>query len=116
MASHIDIGGLSPGTDEGATAIRSPSPMIASARGTSSAAFACTSFWAITRVAITDIQVTLITPSATITEHLHIGKASHLLRRLLREDVEGRFLLSAAEVRDRDRAARAFEAACAAGD
>ena len=44
MTSHI--GGVSPGTDEGAMTIRTPSPTIASASGTSIAAFAGSSFWA----------------------------------------------------------------------
>src|SRR5262249_30048220 len=38
------IGCVSPATDEGATTIRTPSPTIASASGTSMAAFAGTSF------------------------------------------------------------------------
>src|SRR5229473_386849 len=59
------IGGVRPGTDEGAMMIRIPSPTIASASGTSMAAFAGRSFWARTRTAIPDIQVTLMTPSAT---------------------------------------------------
>src|SRR5260370_42709351 len=64
--SHIGgIGGMSPGTDEGAIAIRIPSPMIASASGTSMAALAGRSFWARTRTVIADIQVTLMTLSAT---------------------------------------------------
>src|SRR5258708_4224300 len=56
---------MSPGTDEGAIAIRIPSPMIASASGTSMAALAGRSFWARTRTVIADIQVTLMTLSAT---------------------------------------------------
>src|SRR5258708_33287515 len=60
-----DIGGVSPGTDEGAMTIRIPSPTIASASGTSMAPFVGRSFWARTRPAITDIQATLMTPSAT---------------------------------------------------
>jgi hypothetical protein len=45
--------------------IRIPSPTIASASGISMAALAGRSFWARTRTAITDIHVTLMTPSAT---------------------------------------------------
>src|SRR6266852_4007344 len=60
-----DIGGVSPGTDEGAMTIRSPSPTMASATGTSMAAFAGRSFWATTRAAITNMKVTLMTLSAT---------------------------------------------------
>src|SRR5258708_24723148 len=63
MTSHI--GGVSPGTDAGTMTISIPSPTMASASGTSMAAFAGRSFWAKTRTAITDIQVTLMTPSAT---------------------------------------------------
>src|SRR6266516_6389794 len=63
MTCHI--GGVSPGTDEGARMIQIPSPVIASASGTSMAALAGRSFWARTRTAITDIQVMLMTPSAT---------------------------------------------------
>jgi ABC-2 type transport system ATP-binding protein len=63
MTSHI--GGVSPGTSEGAMTITSPRPAIASASGTSMAALGGSSFWPRTRTAITDIQVTLMTPSAT---------------------------------------------------
>jgi hypothetical protein len=45
--------------------IRIPSPAIASASGRSMAAFAGSSFWPRTRTAITHIQVTLMTLSAT---------------------------------------------------
>jgi hypothetical protein len=45
--------------------IQIPSPVIASASGISMAALAGSSFCARTRTAITDIQVTLMTPSAT---------------------------------------------------
>src|SRR5712691_9358074 len=63
LRSHI--GGVSPGTSEGAVRARMPSPVIASASGTSTAAFAGRTFWARTRTAITDIQVALMTPSTT---------------------------------------------------
>ena len=59
--------GISPGTDEGAITIRIPRPTIASASGTSMAAFAGRSFWARPITAITDIQVMLMTLSATST-------------------------------------------------
>ena len=52
-------------TDEGAMTIRMPSPTIASASGTSMAAFAGRSFWARARTAIAVIQVTLMTPTAS---------------------------------------------------
>ena len=52
-------------TDEGAATIRIPNPRIASVSGASMAAFAGRSFWAKTRTAITDIQVTLMTLSTT---------------------------------------------------
>lgn len=53
------------GTDEGARKITIPSPTIASASGTSMAVLGGRTFWARTRTAITDIQVTLMKPSAT---------------------------------------------------
>ncbi len=56
---------MSPGTADGAITIRIPSPVIASASGTSRAALAGSSFWAVARTAITAIQVMLMTPSAT---------------------------------------------------
>jgi hypothetical protein len=59
------IGGVSPGTDEGASTMRMPSPTIASASGTSMAGFGGRTFWARTRTAITNIQLMLMTPSAT---------------------------------------------------
>src|SRR5580658_7780994 len=66
--SHIgSVGGMSQGTDEGAMTIRSPSPTIASATGTSTAAFAGSSFWARTRTVITPIQATLMMLTATST-------------------------------------------------
>src|SRR5258708_10510511 len=61
----IHIGDVRPGTDAGAMRIRIPSTTIASASGTSMAALVGSSFWASTRAAITPIQVTLMTPSAT---------------------------------------------------
>src|SRR5260370_42068583 len=60
-----DIDNVSPGTDEGAMTTSTPSPTLASATGTSMAAFAGKTFWARTRTATTDIQVTLITLNAT---------------------------------------------------
>src|SRR5215831_3154344 len=63
VTSHI--GGTSPGTDDGARTIQMPIPAIASASGTSTAALAGSSFWPRTRTAITAIQVTLMTPTAT---------------------------------------------------
>src|SRR5437660_4732136 len=62
MTAHI--GGVSPGTDEGPMTIRIPSPTITSASGASTAAFAGRIFWPRMTTAITDIQVTLMTPSA----------------------------------------------------
>src|SRR5712691_7081947 len=59
-----DIGGMSPGTDDGAMTIRIPKPTIASPSGTSMAAFAGSTFWARMRTASTDIHVTLMTLSA----------------------------------------------------
>src|SRR5580704_4397433 len=59
------IGGVSPGTEEGARMMQTPSPAIASASGTSRAALGGRSFWARARMAVTDIQVTLMTPSAS---------------------------------------------------
>jgi hypothetical protein len=47
-----NIGGVSPGTAEGAMRIRTPSPTIASASGKSMAAFAGRSFWATAMTAI----------------------------------------------------------------
>jgi hypothetical protein len=44
MTSHI--AGVSPGTAEGTTKIKTPSPTIASASGTLIAAFRGRSFWA----------------------------------------------------------------------
>ena len=54
-----------PGNRRGRETIQMPSPTIASASGTSMAALAGSSFWARTTTAITDIQVMLMTPSAT---------------------------------------------------
>jgi hypothetical protein len=45
--------------------IRIPSPTIASPTGTSMVALGGRSFWARTMMAITDIQMTPMTPSAT---------------------------------------------------
>src|SRR5216683_6796248 len=61
----IHIGDVRPGTDAGAMRIRIPSATIASASGTSMAAFVGRSFWTSTRTAMTPIQRTLMTPSAT---------------------------------------------------
>ena len=61
MTFHIGAAG--PGTDEGAMKTTIPSPPIASASGTSMAAFGGRSFCARTRTAITDVQVTLMRPS-----------------------------------------------------
>src|SRR5450755_964173 len=61
------IGGVSPGTDAGEMTTTIPRPMIASASGTSSAAFGGSSFWARTTTAITTIQATLMTPSTAST-------------------------------------------------
>src|SRR5215471_2914217 len=62
---YIIGGGVSPGTCEGAMTITSPSAAIASASGTSMAAFAGSNFWAPVRTAITTIQNRLMTPRAT---------------------------------------------------
>ena len=59
------IGGVSPGTEEGARRIAIPSPTIASASGKSMAVLGGRTFWARTRTVITDIQMTLMKPSAT---------------------------------------------------
>src|SRR5207244_10931249 len=65
VTSHI--AGMNPGTDDGATTIRLPRPIIASASGTSTTAFAGSTFWASMRTPTTDIQVTIMTPSAACT-------------------------------------------------
>src|SRR5215472_13680041 len=61
MTFHIGAAG--PGTDEGVMKTTIPSPAIASASGTSMAAFGGRSFCARTRTAITDVQVTFMRPS-----------------------------------------------------
>src|SRR5579859_3701227 len=54
-----------PGTDDGATITAIPRAVMAIATGTSMAALGGKSFWTSTAPAVTAIQVTLMTPSAT---------------------------------------------------
>src|ERR1019366_7086400 len=61
MGGAAHIGAVNPGTDEGATTIRTPSATIASATGASMAAFAGRSFCARPMTVIAIIQATLIT-------------------------------------------------------
>src|SRR5208283_313724 len=74
MISHI--GGMSPGTDEGAVTIRSPSPMIASASGTSMAAFAGRSFWATATTAIAHIRRIATTQDAAARPSVTVSGAA----------------------------------------
>jgi hypothetical protein len=67
MSSHT--GGMSPGTDEGASTIRTPSPTIASATGRSTAARGGRSFWTSTSPATTDIHPTLNDPQSDQQKH-----------------------------------------------
>src|SRR5436189_31927 len=64
-AYAVAMDGVMPGTNPGAAMMRIPSATIARASGTSMAALAGSSFCANTRAAMTSIQVTFITPSAT---------------------------------------------------